>query len=145
MFSGQYNSTLSTTNQLTPPQGFGDLLTQGAMITLGFDRNLMVLTSQAFQKLSSRVMSMNLTDPDARMLMRMLLGNANEISIDKAGQMIIPDKLRRIANLQSPTVLVGMGDFFEIWSAEAWSEQEIKLANSESDPNRYSTLNLIMH
>jgi len=115
------------------------------MITLGFDRNLMVLTSQAFQKLSSRVMSMNLTDPDARMLMRMLLGNANEISIDKAGQMIIPDKLRRIANLQSPTVLVGMGDFFEIWSAEAWSEQEIKLANSESDPNRYSTLNLIMH
>ena len=144
MFSGQFSSKLTSTNQLTPPQGFGEMLTQGSMITRGFDRNLMVLTSQAFQKLSSRVMSMNLTDPNARMLMRMLLGNANEITIDKAGQMIIPDKLRKIANLQSPTVLVGMGDFFEIWSAEAWSDQEIKLTDSESDPNRYSTLNLVM-
>ena len=144
MFSGQFSSKLTSTNQLTPPQGFGEMLTQGSMITRGFDRNLMVLTSQAFQKLSSRVMSMNLTDPNARMLMRMLLGNANEITIDKAGQMIIPDKLRKIASLQSPTVLVGMGDFFEIWSAEAWSDQEIKLSESESDPNRYSTLNLVM-
>jgi MraZ protein len=145
MFSGQFSSPLTTKNQLTPPQGFGDLLTQGAMITRGFDRNLMVLTSQAFQKLSSHVMSMNLTDPNARMLMRMLLGNANEISIDKAGQLIIPDKLCRMANLQSPTVMVGMGDFFEIWSAEAWSEQELKLSDSESDPNRFSSLNLVMH
>ena len=145
MFSGQFSSNLTSANQLTPPQGFGDLLTQGAMITRGFDRNLMVLTSQAFQQLSSKVMSMNLTDPQARMLMRMLLGNANEISINKAGQMLIPDKLRQIANLQSPTVLVGMGDFFEIWSAEAWSEQEKKLTESEADPNRYSTLNLVMH
>jgi len=145
MFSGQYSSKLNNSNQLTPPKGFSDLLMPGAMITRGFDRNLMVLTSQAFQKLSSSVLSMNLTDPDARMLMRLLLGNANEIFIDKSGQMIIPDKLRRIADLQSPTVLVGMGDFFEIWSAEAWSEQEIKLMDSETDPNRYSTLNLVMH
>lgn len=145
MFSGQYSSTLSNTNQLTPPRGFGDLLSQGAMITRGFDHNLMVLTSQAFQKLSSSIMSLNLTDPDVRMLMRMLLGNANEISIDNSGQMVIPDKLCQIANLESPTVLVGMGDFFEIWSAEAWSEQEIKLTDSGSDPNRFSTLNLVMH
>lgn len=145
MFSGQFTSNLTSTNQLTPPQGFGDLLSQGAMITRGFDHNLMVLTNQAFQKLTTRVMSMNLTDPAARMLMRLLLGNANEISIDKSGKMIIPAKLRQLADLQSPTVMVGMGDFFEIWSSDAWVEQELKLKESESDPNRYSTLNLVMN
>ncbi len=144
MFSGQYSSSLTTDNQLTPPPDFSDLLEQGAMITRGFDRNLMVLTNQAFQRLTSKIMSMNLTDPAARMLMRMLLGNANSISLDNAGQMIIPEKLCQIANLQSPTVLVGMGDFFEIWSSEAWSEQETKLTDSEADPDRYSTLNLVM-
>lgn len=144
MFSGQFNSTLSSDNQLTTPQGFGDLLSQGAMITRGFDRNLMVLTNQAFQILSSSVMSMNLTDPDVRMLMRMLLGNANEISLNKAGQILIPDKLCQIANLQTPAVLVGMGDFFEIWSSDAWKEQETRLKDSESDPDRFSNLNLIM-
>jgi MraZ protein len=145
MFSGQYTSNLTSTNQLTPPRGFGDLLSQGAMITRGFDHNLMVLTNQAFQKLTTRVMSMNLTDPAARMLIRLLLGNANEISIDKSGKMIIPAKLCQLADLQSPTVMVGMGDFFEIWSSEAWVEQELKLTESESDPNRYSTLNLVMN
>jgi len=144
MFSGQYSSSLTTTNQLTPPSGFGDLLSQGAMITRGFDHNLMVLTSQAFQKLYSSIMSLNLADPDVRMLMRMLLGNANEVSIDNSGRMVIPDKLCQIANLGSPAVLVGMGDFFEIWSANAWSEQEIKLSGSGYDPNRFSNLNLVM-
>lgn len=145
MFSGHYSTKLTSTNQLTPPQSFGDILTQGAMITRGFDHNLMVLTKQAFQKLSSRVMSMNLTDPTARMLMRLLLGNANEITIDKNGHMIIPEKLRQITNLNSPTILVGMGDFFEIWSAEAWSQQEQELSESESDPNHYSSLNLVLN
>ncbi|OGN76312.1 MAG: hypothetical protein A2X25_08790 [Chloroflexi bacterium GWB2_49_20] len=144
MFSGQYNTTLNSTNQLTPPQRFGDLLAQGGVVTQGFDRNLMVLTSQAFQELTSRVMSMNLTNPLARMLLRMLLGNANEVALDQTGQLTIPKKLCRIANLQSPTVMVGMGDFFEIWSAEAWSEQETKLTDSEADPSRYSSLNLVM-
>jgi len=144
MFSGQYSSHLTTDHHLTPPQGFSDLLVEGAMITRGFDRNLMVLTDQTFQKLSSKIMSMNLTDPAARMLMRMLLGNANKISMDNNGKMLIPEKLCQITNLQSPTILVGLGDFFEIWSSEAWSEQETKLADSESDPDRYSALNLIL-
>jgi MraZ protein len=144
MFSGQYITILNSTNQLAPPQRFGDLLAQGAVVTQGFDRNLMVLTSQAFQDLTGRVMSMNLTNPVARMLLRMLLGNANEVALDESGQLTIPEKLCRIANLQSPTVMVGMGDFFEIWSAEAWSEQEMKLADSEADPSRFSSLNLAM-
>lgn len=145
MFSGQYTSTLNRTNQLTPPQEFGDLLAQGAVITRGFDRNLMVMPSTSFRNLSSRVMSMNLTDPTARMLIRMLLGNANELSLDNSGQMNIPEKLCQVADLHSPAVLVGLGDFFEIWSAEAWSEQENKLVASESDPNRFSSLDLILN
>jgi MraZ protein len=142
MFSGQYSTSLQSTHQFTPPQGFGDLLSQGAFITQGFDCNLMVLPRQVFQELSKKVLSMNLTDPTARMLLRMILGNASEVFLDESGQMSIPEKLCKIADLQAQTVLVGLGDFFEIWSAQLWSTQEAKLIDPEADPARYSSLNL---
>jgi MraZ protein len=142
MFSGQYNISLNSIHKFTLPQRFGDMLAQGAVITQGFDRNLMVLSRQAFQSLTERILSMNLTDPTARMLLRMILGNANDISLDETGQMDIPEKLYKMVDLQSDSVLVGMGDFFEIWPAEGWSEQEMKITDQEADPNRYSSLHL---
>ena len=142
MFSGQYTTSLTSNNQLTPPARFGEILVQGAVITQGFDRNLMVLSRQAFEALTDRILSMNLTDPLARMLLRMVLGNAADLELDPAGHVTIPDKLVKIADLRSPTVLVGMGDFFEIWSADAWSGQETIINDHEANPDRFSSLNL---
>jgi len=142
MFTGQYRVSLNSTNQITPPQQFTSQIALGAVITQGFDKNLMVLPSKAFQDLTERVMGMNLTDPVTRDLLRRMLGNANEISLNDAGQFTIPGKLCKIVGLQSQTILVGLGDFFEIWSAGSWSEQETVLTNKDVDPSRYSSLNL---
>jgi MraZ protein len=144
MFSGQYNASLNSTNQLTPPARFGEMLAAGAVITRGFDRNLMVLSRPAFQALSDRILSMNLINPAARTLLRMVVGNAVDLDLDSSGHVVIPARLAGLAGLSSSTVLVGLGDFFEIWSAEAWSGQESKSSDQDSDPNRFSSLNLAM-
>ena len=144
MFSGQYNTLLNSNNQLTPPSRFGELLTQGAVITQGFDRNLIVLSRQSFQALSDRILSMNLINPAARTLLRMVIGNAADLDLDQSGQVVIPARLAGLAGLSSSAVLVGLGDFFEIWSAEAWSAQESKSSDQDADPNRFSSLNLSM-
>jgi MraZ protein len=87
---------------------------------------------------------MNLTDPITRDLLRMMLGNASEISLNETGQIEIPEKLWKIIDLQSSTVMVGLGDFFEIWATRSWSDQETVLTNNEVDPSRYSSLSLSM-
>jgi MraZ protein len=144
MFSGQYSTSINSNNQVTLPKQFRAQLAQGAVITQGFDKNLMVLPNQAFHDLSERIMRMNLTDPITRGLLRMMLGNASEISLNEAGQIEIPEKLWKIVDLQCSTVMVGLGDFFEIWSTRSWSDQETVLTNNEADPSRYSSLSLSM-
>ncbi len=142
MFLGQYQHSLDDKNRLTIPARFRELLSEGAFITQGFDRNLMVLTSSAFEQVYERLNAMNMADPAARLLRRLILGNAYQVEVDKAGRILLPQPLREFAALDGEAVIVGQGDYFEVWSLSAWQEQQQKLADAEANAQRFATLNL---
>jgi MraZ protein len=142
MFLGQYEHTIDDKGRLTIPARYRDLLIEGAFITEGFDQNLMVLTSSAFMTISDRVNRMSMTDPTVRDLKRMMFGRANQAEIDKAGRMLIPSFLRERAELKTNIVVVGMGDYFELWSAENWQVLNQPLPNSEANSKRFAAFDL---
>jgi MraZ protein len=142
MFLGQYEHTIDDKGRLTIPARYRDLLIEGAFITEGFDQNLMVLTSSAFMTISDRVSRMSMTDPTVRDLKRMMFGRANQAEIDKAGRMLIPSFLRERAELKTNIVVVGMGDYFELWSAENWQVLNQPLPNSEANSKRFAAFDL---
>jgi len=55
------------------PARFRELLEGGAYVTQGFDRCLMVLTEPYFKQVYDNVNTMNLADPNARLLRRLIL------------------------------------------------------------------------
>jgi MraZ protein len=63
MFLGEYRHSIDNKDRLTVPARYRDLLDDGAYILRGFDRNLMVLTTKAFESISHRLDQMSLTDP----------------------------------------------------------------------------------
>jgi MraZ protein len=142
MFLGQYRHSFDAKNRLTVPARFRELLEGGAYITQGFDKALMVLTTTAFEQLYTRINSMNIADPMARHLRRMILGNANQLEIDKSGRILIPQYLRAMAFLEGEAILVGQGDYFEIWSPGNWQQEESVIQDPEASDQRYATLNL---
>jgi MraZ protein len=142
MFLGQYEHTIDDKGRLTIPARYRDLLFEGAFITEGFDQNLMVLTSSAFMTVSDRVNRMSMTDPNVRDLKRMMFGRATQAEIDKAGRMLIPGFLRDRAQLKTNIVVVGMGDYFELWSAENWQVQNQPVPNSEANSKRFTAFDL---
>ena len=124
------------------PSRFQDSLAEGGYVTQGFDRNLWVLTSAAFEGVYQRVMSMNLTDPLARQLHRMILGAASQLELDSAGRMLIPQNLRAFAKLKEEAILVGQGDYFEVWAPELWLGQEVLLEDAEANVERFMGLSV---
>ncbi len=142
MFLGQYEHTIDDKGRLTIPARYRDLLVEGAFVTEGFDQNLMVLTSTAFLTISDRVNRMSMTDPTARDLRRMMFGRANQAEIDKAGRMLLPAYLRERALLKTEVVVVGMGDYFEIWSDEIWQIKNQPIPDSEANSKRFAALDL---
>jgi len=109
MFLGQYQHNIDEKGRLTIPARFRDQLADGAYIIRGFDRNLMVLTPAYFETLYDRVNHMNLTDPTARLLKRLIFSGADRVEVDKAGRILLPQFLRQSASLNGDVVVVGVG------------------------------------
>lgn len=142
MFLGKYSRTMDAKGRLALPALFQDDLRDGAFMTQGLDRNLQVLTTNAFQQVCRRMSSLNLTDPLARLLLRIFLGTAVEVPGVKLTTVQIPDALQQFANLQHDVVLVGQGDYFEIWATDLWNQQEAQLADAEANSARFSALTI---
>jgi MraZ protein len=131
---------LETNTNLVLPNGLKDGLEGGFYITRGFDRNIMVLTMQAFQSIYVRITSQNLADPVARLLLRMILGTAYQTQVTATGTIEISSTLSAYANIDKDVVLVGQGDYIELWSPKNWNKQVEQLLNV--DPNYFSNLNI---
>jgi MraZ protein len=142
MFLGKFVHSFDDKKRLTVPAKFREPLAGGAFVIQGLDKNLMVLTVQAFETVYQRVMAMNLMDPAARALRRLILGNAAQLELDSAGRILIPQDLRVLVSLENEAILVGQGDYFEVWAPANWKEQETQLQGAADNSQRFSTLDV---
>lgn len=140
MFLGKYTSILDAKNRLSVPSPFREQILDGVFMTQGFDRNLLVLTTGAFEEIYRRVKSLNIADPLARLLLRMILSTADRSGADNDGYITIPAELIEFANLNKEVLFIGQGDYFEIWSVDLWHKQEVQLQDADSNATRFSTL-----
>jgi MraZ protein len=142
MFLGRYEHTIDDKGRLTIPVRYRELLAEGAFVTQGFDRNLMVLTTSSFDHVYNYINQISMTNPDARQLKRLVFSSAERVEVDKVGRILIPQFQRDFALLQSQVILVGNGDFFEIWSPSEWARQNEVLQNAEANEHRFAAFNL---
>jgi len=144
MFLGQYLHNIDDKGRLTVPARFRDLLAaEGAYVMQGFDQNLMVLTESAFEAVSRRVGQISLTDVNARLLRRLIYSTANRLEIDKVGRVLVPAFLREFAGLESEAIIIGAGEYFEVWSQKRWSEQVAQLQDSEATAQRFEPFTIL--
>jgi len=142
MFLGQYEHNIDEKGRLTIPARFRELLEKGAYITQGLDQNLLVLPTEMFEQMYRKVSEQSFTDPKARMLRRLFFSNADRVEVDKAGRMLIPQFLRQSNQLDGAAVIVGAGEYFEIWSGTQWQEQQKELLDTDANQERFSKLDL---
>ena len=143
MFLGRYHHTVDEKGRLTVPARYRDLLAaEGAYLTQGFDQNINVYPIPIFERISHRVNRLSMTDPSARLLRRLMFSNAELVVLDKAGRILGPHFLREELNLDGEAVIVGMGDYFEIWSPNQWVGQTAMMEESEPIAVRFMDLDL---
>ena len=138
MFLGKHSCGLDKEHRFLTPEGFRKYLSDEVYITQGFDQNLWVLSDDAFREIYKKLGYLNIADPLARLLFRLILGAATESGLNDQGYLKIPDDLRGYAQIKDEVLLIGQGDYFEIWSPELWDEQEAKLRSTETNTERFS-------
>lgn len=143
MFLGQFRHNLDDKGRLTVPARYReDLLSDGAYVMLGLDHNLLLLTSPQFAQVSQRLNAMNLADPNARAIRRLIFSTAEQVELDKAGRILISHNLRNLASIDTEAVMVGTGNSIEIWSPGLWDAQMKLLEDAEANATRFAALDL---
>jgi len=103
------------------------------------------MSDRIFREIYKRVVSLNIADPLARLLLRLILGSASIMELDRSGKVIIPQELLSFANLENGITLVGQGYYLEIWSPANWEKQIANLMDTEANSKRFAQLDLAVH
>jgi MraZ protein len=126
------------------PESFLALLKTSVVVTQGFERNLLVLPVDSFTEMVRQIAAMSQTDPMVRLLTRILIGNAHEVKVAASGKIQIPEYLRKFSNLEQEAIVVGVGDYFEVWSQACWEVQLSRMQDFDANANRFTGHTLVI-
>jgi MraZ protein len=90
--------------------------------------SLKVYSGLEWERISTKLQSLQGLDPIVRNIQWTILGNAHETSIDFGGRMLIriPTELQKYAEIENKKqiALVGMGEKFEVWNIDSWEMRQ---------------------
>jgi MraZ protein len=108
------------------------------VVTVGVDERcvgmsgcLWIYPLPEWEELEKKIKELPAFKKRAAKLKRFLIGSAFECEMDSQGRVLLPEKLRKFANLDKRTVLVGQLNRFELWNEEAWNLKEAQFMDTE--------------
>ena len=60
----------------------------------------------------------------------MTFGNAFDLELDRQGRVLLPLPLRSYAGIEEEVVVVGTGDYLEMWNATRWANEMTRVEES---------------
>ena len=131
MFLGEYHHNLDTKGRLAVPVKFRESLKAGAVVTRGLDNCLTIYPLIQWDKIATELSNLPATNPNARAYARFMLAGAMDVDMDRSGRIVLPQYLRKFANLSGTVVVAGLFNRIEVWNEKDWQDFEQK-AESES-------------
>lgn len=124
MFFGQYEHTLDDKNRLMIPRKMRDEAGMKLFVMKGFDGALAIYKSSTFETMVNEIEKLPFNLKNSRDYIRLSLGSASEIDVDKQGRIQIPTLLMNKYNISKEVVVIGVGDHFEVWNKEIFLAYE---------------------
>lgn len=122
MFIGEYAHNLDDKGRLAIPVKFRRELAKGAVVTRGLDNCLFLYTKTEWAKLAEKLAALPISQANSRAFSRLMLAGAMDVDLDTQGRAILPEYLRKFANLKKSVVIAGLYNRLEIWDQETWSK-----------------------
>ena len=114
-FLGTYEHSIDSKNRLSLPSRIVSKINEDVVVSKGFDGCLELRTLSAFEVYSEKLMQLSQNKKDSRIVIRQLLANAIDLSLDSAKRILIPNSLLAESNITKDVVIIGLGNKLEIW------------------------------
>lgn len=136
MFRGATSLNLDAKGRMALPTKHRESMQQecggNLVLTAHPHRCLLLYPQPAWEPIQAKMMALSSFDAKSSALQRLLVGYAEDISLDSAGRLLVSPVLRDFAGLDKEVMLVGQGSHFELWSLAAWRAQLDKVMQADN-------------
>lgn len=122
MLIGEFQHTLDPKRRVALPSKFRKEMGKKAIVTRGLDRCLFVYSEKEWTRVAEALASLPTGQADTRNFVRLFLAGASETDTDNLGRILIPEHLKKYAELKTKVVITGVYKRLEIWDQERWEE-----------------------
>lgn len=122
LLTGTHPRTLDEKKRLALPKRIRDELgsPNKLYVTPGQDQCLLVYSQTAYEQWAKKLDEAPATDAEVRVFRRLFFGQSEGVEVDRAGRVLLPERLVEFAELKHDVILLGVSDHLEIWDAERW-------------------------
>ncbi len=129
MLIGTYRQKLDEKGRLNFPARFRDEMGTPFYVTCWLDECLIALPEKKFGEIFARLSESGMVKN--RGLRRMLYAGAVEAAPDKQGRILLPPELQGHAGLDKEVVVIGVGDYAELWEPGRWQAMQNSMRSGE--------------
>jgi MraZ protein len=134
-FYGTFEHTMDERGRVAVPATFRRAFEDGGVLRPAAEGCVELYTNEAFEAETQRRMSgadESTRTLAARRTRRSFLAEAFQVELDRQGRILIPGPMRTAAGLDGRAVIVGCGDYIELWDQERWAAERAAFAAEEA-------------
>lgn len=125
-FKGSYIHAVDEKGRISIPARMRKYLSPEAnetfVVTRGTETCLFLFPLDEWEKLEQKLKELNTFNPQHRLLIRVLLMWAVEVTLDNQSRIMIPKNLLEFAKIDKEALIIGALDRIEIWNPEIFKE-----------------------
>lgn len=125
MLIGEFFCSTDDGGRVRIPSEFHPELAEGATVTRGIDRCLVVYPAAKWQTLAEKIeYQLPVTSKPARAFNRLVFSGATVCALDQEGQIELSGPLREYAEIDDEVIVIGLFSHLELWSPRRWQEMK---------------------
>ncbi|MEQ8627217.1 division/cell wall cluster transcriptional repressor MraZ [Ekhidna sp.] len=136
-FTSEYECKLDTKGRLVLPakikSNLPEVSTAELIIRKGFEPNLILYPMVEYKKIHHKISSLSEFDPEQRKLKRTFFRSIAQVELDSANRILIPKQMLAHAQIEKEALLIGTGNYIEMWNPEVFDKHMIDDAGEYSE------------
>lgn len=137
MLYGRYQHNVDAKGRLFVPAKLREKLGESFIAAVVLDRCICLYSTDEWDAMLDQIAALPMTK--GRVLMRQLTSNAEDVTPDAQGRILLPRHLLEYAGIEKAALVIGAGKRAEIWNPETY-DAEMETLSPENMEEEFANL-----
>jgi MraZ protein len=134
-FFGTFEHAIDERGRVAIPARYRHAFVDGGVLRVGPEGAVEMYTDDTFGEEVQRRLGVEdgNRSREARRTRRSFLAESYAVDLDKQGRILVPPQIRDRSNLGGKVLIIGCGDYLELWHPDDWAGEQAALEHASAE------------